>query len=49
VCSANCRDPQDVAGSLGGVAFATPPKPGHKVSEGSEFKLHAEAKDDWQQ
>ena len=31
----------------GGVAFATPPKPGHTVSAGSVFKLHAEAKDDW--
>jgi paraquat-inducible protein B len=31
----------------GGVALATPPKPGHTVSAGSVFKLHAEAKDDW--
>jgi paraquat-inducible protein B len=31
----------------GGVAFATPPKPGHTVSEGSVFTLHAEAKDEW--
>jgi paraquat-inducible protein B len=31
----------------GGVAFATPPKPGHTVKAGSVFKLHAEAKDDW--
>jgi paraquat-inducible protein B len=31
----------------GGIAFATPPKPGQTVSEGSVFKLHAEAKDDW--
>jgi paraquat-inducible protein B len=31
----------------GGVAFATPPKPGHTVSEGSVFKLHPEAKGDW--
>jgi paraquat-inducible protein B len=31
----------------GGVAFATPPKPGHTVSAGSVFALHAEAKDDW--
>jgi len=31
----------------GGVAFATPPQPGHTVSEGSVFKLYAEAKDDW--
>ena len=31
----------------GGVAFATPPKPGHTVKEGYVFKLHAEAKDDW--
>ena len=28
----------------GGVAFATPPKPGAPVSEGSVFKLHPEAK-----
>ena len=31
----------------GGVAFATPPKPGHRVSEGSVFQLHPKAKDDW--
>jgi len=31
----------------GGIAFATPPKPGHTVSEGSVFELHAEAKDNW--
>ena len=31
----------------GGVAFATPPKPGHTVKAGSVFALHAEAKDDW--
>ena len=31
----------------GGVAFATPPKPGHTVSEGSTFQLHPEAKKDW--
>jgi len=31
----------------GGVAFATPPKPGHTVSEGSVFRLHPEAKKDW--
>ena len=31
----------------GGVSFATPPKPGHTVSEGSVFPLHHEAKDDW--
>jgi len=31
----------------GGVAFATPPKPGHTVSAGSVFQLHAEAKNDW--
>jgi paraquat-inducible protein B len=31
----------------GGVAFATPPKPGHTVKAGSVFKLHPEAKDDW--
>ena len=32
----------------GGVAFATPPKPGHPVSDGSVFRLHPEAKGDWQ-
>lgn len=31
----------------GGVAFATPPKPGHAVSGGSVFRLHPEPKDDW--
>ncbi len=31
----------------GGVAFATPPKPGHTVSDGSVFRLHPEVKDDW--
>ncbi len=31
----------------GGVAFATPPKPGHTVSEGSVFRLHPEAKKEW--
>lgn len=31
----------------GGVSFATPPAPGHTVSEGSVFPLHHEAKDDW--
>jgi paraquat-inducible protein B len=31
----------------GGVAFATPPKPGHTVSEGSVFRLHPEAKKKW--
>jgi paraquat-inducible protein B len=31
----------------GGVAFATPPKPDHTVSEGSVFQLHPEAKKDW--
>jgi len=31
----------------GGVSFATPPKPGHTVSEGSVFQLHPEAKKDW--
>jgi paraquat-inducible protein B len=32
---------------MGGVAFATPPRPGHTVSEGSVFQLHPEAKKDW--
>jgi paraquat-inducible protein B len=32
---------------MGGVSFATPPKPGHTVSEGSVFALHHEAKKDW--
>jgi paraquat-inducible protein B len=31
----------------GGVSFATPPDPGHTVSEGSVFQLHPEAKKDW--
>jgi paraquat-inducible protein B len=31
----------------GGVSFATPPSPGHTVSEGSVFQLHPEAKKDW--
>jgi len=31
----------------GGVAFATPPKPGHTVSAGSVFQLHPEAKGAW--
>jgi len=31
----------------GGVSFATPPRPGHTVSEGSVFPLHHEAKKDW--
>lgn len=31
----------------GGVAFATPPKPGRTVKDGSVFELHPEAKDDW--
>jgi paraquat-inducible protein B len=31
----------------GGVAFATPPKPGHPVSDGSVFRLHPEGKDQW--
>jgi paraquat-inducible protein B len=32
---------------MGGVSFATPPEPGHTVSEGSAFPLHPEAKKDW--
>jgi paraquat-inducible protein B len=32
---------------MGGIAFATPPHPGHTVSEGSVFRLHPEAKKDW--
>jgi paraquat-inducible protein B len=32
---------------MGGVSFATPPKPGHTVSEGSVFPLHHEAKKEW--
>jgi paraquat-inducible protein B len=32
---------------LGGVSFATPPRPGHPVKEGSVFELHHEAKKDW--
>jgi hypothetical protein len=31
----------------GGIAFATPPTPGHRVSDGSVFRLHSEAKKDW--
>jgi paraquat-inducible protein B len=31
----------------GGVAFATPPHPGHRVTAGSVFRLHKEGKDDW--
>ena len=31
----------------GGIAFATPPKPGHTVKDGSVFRLHPEAKKDW--
>ena len=31
----------------GGVAFATPPKLGHTVSDGSVFRLHPEAKKTW--
>jgi paraquat-inducible protein B len=31
----------------GGIAFATPPKLGHTVSEGSVFRLHPEAKKNW--
>ena len=31
----------------GGIAFATPPRPGHTVSAGSAFPLHPEAKDSW--
>jgi paraquat-inducible protein B len=31
----------------GGIAFATPPQPGHPVSAGSVFPLHPEAKDTW--
>ena len=31
----------------GGIAFATPPKPGHRVRAGSVFRLHPEAKGDW--
>jgi paraquat-inducible protein B len=31
----------------GGVAFATPNKPGHRVKSGSVFELHPEFKDDW--
>jgi paraquat-inducible protein B len=31
----------------GGVAFATPPQPGHTVSEDSVFLLHPEAKQEW--
>jgi hypothetical protein len=31
----------------GGIAFATPDKPGGRVKAGSVFKLHPEVKDDW--
>jgi len=31
----------------GGIAFATPDKPGARVKAGSVFKLHPEFKDDW--
>jgi paraquat-inducible protein B len=31
----------------GGLAFATPPDPGHSVTEGSVFQLHPEVKDAW--
>lgn len=31
----------------GGVSFATPPRPGHRVSEGSVFALHHQAKKEW--
>jgi paraquat-inducible protein B len=31
----------------GGIAFATPPKPGHTVKAGSVFQLHPEPKDEW--
>jgi paraquat-inducible protein B len=31
----------------GGVAFATPPKLGHTVKDGSVFRLHPEAKKKW--
>jgi hypothetical protein len=31
----------------GGVSFATPPRPGHTVSEGSVFLLHHEAQKEW--
>jgi paraquat-inducible protein B len=31
----------------GGIAFATPDKPGARVKSGSVFKLHPEVKDDW--
>jgi paraquat-inducible protein B len=31
----------------GGIAFATPPKPGHDVSDGSVFRLHPEPKKTW--
>ncbi|MGH0036205.1 MAG: intermembrane transport protein PqiB [Myxococcota bacterium] len=31
----------------GGVAFATPPDPGHRVKAGSVFRLHPEVKDEW--
>jgi len=31
----------------GGIAFATPPEPGHEVSEGSVFRLHPEPAKKW--
>jgi len=31
----------------GGIAFATPNSPGHRVEPGSVFKLHPEVKDKW--
>ena len=31
----------------GGIAFATPNKPGSRVKAGSVFQLHPEVKDDW--
>lgn len=31
----------------GGIAFATPNSPGHKVKAGSVFQMHAEEKDAW--
>jgi paraquat-inducible protein B len=31
----------------GGIAFATPDKPGGRVKAGSVFRLHPEIKDDW--
>ncbi len=32
----------------GGIAFATPERPGARVKDGSVFRLHAEARKDWQ-